>query len=344
MFMNKSVIAAGALVVLAASEESIYDVGLSLLQTRAQKQEVALEPGADGSVYTVQGGGTECKPEEVITFAKCNEVQQRQIVSNNPAADIKWVANERGHGGQPAGCFKAGTGIYFNDEPVGGSTCRGCLPICSPNGGRAAEIVAQGISCFEPTCKQGRGEPREKHGQHYLTWDDSVVMPELYMGEKGGVCKEACELLTYEQCSKATDMGLIDAMNPGNPVGKGQPIHSPFGFSRVFGTAPSACSANCDSRYSICGMFWNSIDTPSGINAKPGGNGEPWVSDSGVGTGWNLNAPVCGVCTTTTTTEAPVVAEVPEEDEAGAVGDPHMRSVSGTTFDLAEADLQRHGH
>jgi len=91
-------------------------------------------------------------------------------------------------------------------------------------------------------------------------------------------------------------------------------------------------------------MFWNSIDTPSGIHAKPKGNGEPWVSDSGVGGSFDLNAPVCGVCTTTTTTEAPVVAEVPEEDEAGAVGDPHMRSVSGTTFDLADADVQRHGH
>jgi len=295
-------------------------------------------------VYTVQGGGTECKPDEVITFAKCNEVQQRQIVPNNPGADLQWVANQRGHGGQPAGCFKAGTGIYFNDEPVGGPGCRGCLPICSPNGGRAAEIVAQGISCFEPTCKQARGEAREKNGQHYLTWDDSVVMPELYLGEKGGVCADACELLTYEQCSKATDMGLIDALSPGNSVLKGEPIQQPFGRARTWGTTPSGCSANCDSRYSICGMFWSSIDTPSGIHAKPKGNGEPWVSDSGVGGSFDLNAPVCGVCTTTTTTEAPVVAEVPEEDEAGAVGDPHMRTVSGTTFDLADADVQRHGH
>merc|ERR1712127_409490 len=162
-------------------------------------------------------------------------MQARQVdgIYNNDMGAAYTMANQRGHGVQPSGCFKAGKGIYFNDEPVGAPN-RNCLPICSPNGGRAAEIVAQGISCQEPTRKQPAGH-------HKLIWDDSVVLPEIKIGAKGGVCEAACEILTYEQCSKIGDMGLIEAQSPGNIVEK-ELIHQTFGAVRVAGTMPSGCS------------------------------------------------------------------------------------------------------
>merc|ERR1712127_1085432 len=99
------------------------------------------------------------------------------------------------------------------------------------------------------------------------------------------------------------------------------------------GTMPSGCSVNIDPRVKKSQMYFNGIDTPSGIRAKPDSDGQPWVSPSGVGTGYHQNAPVCGVCTTTTTA-APNEPEVPEDDDAAAVGDPHLSSDSGETFDL----------
>lgn len=328
--MSRSIISAGACMAVAASEESIFDAGLSLLQTRVHKHEVAQEVWMGDDKYTVQAGGTLCSDDEVITFAKCVELQQRNLVMPNLMGAGYVVANQRGQGVQPPGCFKAGNGIYFNDEPAGGTNA-GCLPICSPNGGRAAEIVAQGISCQEPTCKLPAGH-------HKLIWDDSVVMPELRLVE-GGVCDEACELLSYEQCTKAGDMGLIDELSGLKVLH--EPIHSAFGPSRTFGTTPSACSVNLGRQWGKAGMFWNSMDTPTGIRAKPLGNGEPWVSDSGVGTGWGHVAAVCGVCTTTTT-PAPIDAEVPEEDEGAAVGDPHMSRTSGDKLDLEDGMLNHH--
>lgn len=62
-----------------------------------------------------------------------------------------------------------------------------------------------------------------------------------------------------------------------------------------------------------CGF--SPYDTPDGALAG-------LVSDSGVGVGYNLAKPVCGVCTTTTTLspeDDPI-----ESDEAAAVADPHV--------------------
>jgi len=42
--------------------------------------------------------------------------------------------------------------------------------------------------------------------------------------------------------------------------------------------------------------------------------------------------------------ELPEEIEEESEDEAAAVGDPHMHTTSDDDFDLTEADLQRHGH
>merc|ERR1719276_264476 len=60
-------------------------------------------------------------------------------------------------------------------------------------------------------------------------------------------------------------------------------------------------------------------------------DGTPWVCASGVGSGWIHLAPICGVCTTTTTPapdddqiEDAGVEEAGVEDAAAAVGDPHM--------------------
>jgi len=312
------------MVLVASEDASMYDDGLSLLQTRAQKHEVAQEP-----VYTVGAGGTLCPDDEIITFAKCVEAQKRQLVPNTMAHGT--VYNARGHSIQPIGCFKLGGNMYFNDEPATlKNDHRGIMPVCSPNGGRMAEIATQGISCQEPTCKQPAGH-------HKLIWDDTIFVPELKVGGAGTVCAEACEILTYEQCTKAGDMGLIEAIT--GLKTEHEPNHQTFGANHASGTMPSGCSARL--AHGKAYTYFNSMDTPTGIRAAPNTDGQPWVTDSGVGSGWNQVSPICGVCTTTTV--APEVPEA-EDDAAAAVGDPHMTRASGEKFDLVEGKLKHHHH
>jgi len=325
--MVKSIVAA-IMSVAFASNDVLSDDALSLLQTRATKHQVQQAPGtlADGSVLEVRAGGTLCEEDEVITFAKCNEAQKRQVVPNTMNAK-HMIANTRGHSTQPTGCFKLGGNMYFNDEPATLKNGHGSImPICQVGGGggRAAEIIAQGVSCQEPTCVEPKGK------QHLNLWDDSVFVPELKLGARGGVCAEACEILTYEQCSKATDTGLIDAITPGFKTHI-ELTHQVGSSTGNPGTCPSGCSVHTGTNV---GVVFNSMDTPSGIHAAPNTAGDPWVTPSGVGSGWSYVAPVCGVCTTTTT---------PDPDAAAAVGDPHMRSDSGEKFDLDE-DMLNHHH
>jgi len=305
-----------------ASNDVLSDDALSLLQTRVAKHQVQQAPTlADGSVLEVRGGGTLCAEDEVITFAKCNEAQKRQIIPNTMAHGV--IYNARGHGTQPTGCFKLGGNMYFNDEPATVKNGHGTImPICQVGGGggRAAEIIAQGMSCQEPTCVQPAGH-------HKMTWDDSVFVPKLTVGALGSVCEEACGLLTYEQCSKAGDMGLI----PGYIVIH-ETSHQTVGPGHTAGTLPSACSIMSGSSGS---SNFNSMDTPSAAFAAPDTAGDAWVTPSGVGGGWNQVAPVCGECTTTTTTPAPQI-----EDDAAAVGDPHMHTANGEKFDLAKSSLK----
>jgi len=309
-----------------ASNDLLSDDALSLLQMRATKHQVEQQPTlADGSVLELRGGGTLCEDDEVITFAKCVEAQKRQIISNTMAHGT--VYNTRGHGTQPTGCFKLGGNMYFNDEPATPINGHGSImPICQVGGGggRAAEIIAQGISCQEPTCVQPRA-------LHKLIWDDSVFVPDLTVGAAGSVCDEACGLLTYEQCVKASDMGLIEAIT-GTTIDR-DISHQTTGHSHTSGSIPSACSVRNDGPRAY--PMFNSMDTPTGIHAAPNTDGQPWVTPSGVGIGWSLAAPVCGACTTTTTTAAPEVPAV-EEGAVAAVGDPHMMSDSGKKFDLDE--------
>jgi len=330
--MVKSIVAAFISVAF-ASNDVLSDDALSLLQTRAQKHQVQQAPAlADGSVLEVRGGGTLCEEDEVITFAKCVEAQKRGVVPNTMAHGT--VYNARGTGIQPTGCFKLGGNMYFNDEPgTAKNDHRSIMPVCQVGGGggRAAEIIAQGISCVEPTCV----EPRGKH--HRLIWDDTIFVPELKVGAAGSVCGEACEILTYEQCSKAGDMGLIEAVNGFRT--EEQPNHMSTGANHASGSTPSGCSAHVAAGKSY--TYFNSMDTPSGINAAPNTDGQPWVTPSGVGSGYSYVSPVCGVCTTTTTTVAPEVSEV-DDDAVAAVGDPHMTSDSGEKFDLEEGMLNHH--
>merc|ERR1711957_319786 len=315
-------VAAAIISVALASTDVVSDDALSLLQTRVTKNQVQQAPTlADGSVLEVRAGGTLCEEDEVITFAKCVEAQKRQVVPNTMAAHGD-VYHARGHGYQPTGCFKLGGNMYFNDEP--GTDRNGhnsIMPICQAGGGggRAAEIIAQGFSCQEPTCQ----EPVKK--QHFLKWDDSVFVPELKLGAKGGVCEEACEILTYEQCDKAGDMGLIDELTTGFTV-KHELNHQTFGAVHTSGSNPSGCSVHTG--HGNAGVYFNSMDTPTGAHAAPNTAGDPWITPSGVGSGYGYVAPVCGVCTTTTTTE-------PDDDQGSAVGDPHM-SYSGKSFDMDE--------
>jgi len=323
--MVKSIVAA-IMSVAFASNDVLSDDALSLLQTRVTKNNVQQAPTlADGSVLEARAGGTLCEEDEVITFAKCVEAQKRQVIPNTMAHGV--VYNARGHSTQPTGCFKLGGNMYFNDEPATLKNGHGSImPICQVGGGggRTAEIIAQGISCQEPTCVEPKGK------QHLNIWDDSVFVPELKIGARGGVCEAACEILTYEQCSKATDMGLIDAVTPGFKTYI-ELTHQVCGSSNlVAGSAPSGCSVHTGAQV---GVVFNSMDTPTGAFAAPNTDGDPWVTPSGVGGGWSYVAPVCGVCTTTTT---------PDPDAAGAVGDPHMRSDSGEKFDLDEGMLNHH--
>jgi len=312
--------------VASAFEDPMFD-SLSLLQVRVQKQESveAQEPTlADGSVLKVQALGTMCADDEDITFAKCVEAQKRQIIPNGMAhGSVMTKRNLFGDGKCPRGCFKFGSSLVFNDEPAG-SVTQGAAPICQVGGGggRAAEIAAQGMSCQEPTCVQPRGN-------HLMTWDDSVFVPELKLGAMGGVCEEACGLLTFEQCSKAGDMGLIAKFFPGFTTNL-QPNHQTFGPSHTSGTMPSACSTTSQAL-----VYFNSMDTAIGAHAAPDTDGDPWVTPSGVGIGWFQVAPVCGVCTTTTTPPPPATNIEDAGDEASAAGDPHMISNTGKHFDYS---------
>jgi len=312
-------IAAAIISVAFASNDVLSDGALSLLQMRATTKQ-APQALADGSVLELRAAHTLCEEDEVITFAKCVEAQRRQIIPNTMAHG--GIINDRSPGMKPTGCFKLGGNIYFNDEPATlMNDHTGISPICQVGGGggRAAEIIAQGISCQEPTCKLPAG-------QHKLTWDDSVFVPKLTIGATGTVCEEACQLLTYEQCVKAADMDLI----PGYKVVSIPITHRNFGNSHTLGSMPSGCTISTGSSG---GSSFNSMDTPSAAFAAPGTDGDAWVTPSGVGTGWAGNRPVCGECTVTTTTTP--AAQI--EDDAAAVGDPHMRTASGETFDLPQS-------
>jgi len=302
-----------------ASNDVLSDDGLSLLQTRVAKHHVQQPLTlADGSVLEVRAGGTLCEPDEVITFAKCNEAQRRMVVPNTMAHGV--IANTRGHSTQPTGCFKLGGNMYFNDEPATLKNGHGSImPICQVGGGggRAEEIIAWGFSCQEPTCV----EPKGKH--HFLTWDDSVFIPPLTLGAAGTVCEEACGVLNYQQCSKINDNGVMNTLVGGTMFH--EMFHRTTGPGHVSGTMPSGCNADLSGR----ATQFNSMDTPSGIHAAPNTDGDAWVTPSGVGVGHNTMRPVCGDCT----------KDPNALDDAAAVGDPHMHTANGEKFDLAEPNL-----
>merc|ERR1719162_1689355 len=98
----------------------------------------------DDANYFAGPKGSLCKPEEVLTLAQCLEVQEKRSVPHSVAAwstmgSIRSTTTWK----LPSGCMWASNGqLYWNDEPVG--TAHAALaPVCSANGGRAAEIASQ---------------------------------------------------------------------------------------------------------------------------------------------------------------------------------------------------------
>jgi len=316
--MTKSVFATFVHLALASEEDfALHEDGLSLLQTHVHKHEESHVRGLlthrmsdesrtallQGAEYFEGPLGTECAPGEVLTLAQCLEVQDKRLIPHG-IADWSIMGSKRSTTTHkiPAGCSRSGTQMEWSDEPVGFAHFQ-YRPVCSKNGGRAAEIAAKMVgSCQEPTCAQPPGD-------HLLNWvDDGVIVPELISLPTGSVC-EPCGILTYAQCAKAGDMGMIEAVT-GIKI-KRYPQLQCNGGGHSKPAVPSGCYIFANHLASFC-----PFDTPDGALAG-------WVSDSGVGVGWGRGAPVCGVCTTTTTTPEPPIV-VDEPDEAGAVGDPHM--------------------
>jgi len=311
---NMSVFATFVHVALASEEDFALDAdGISLLQTRVHKLDVYQEPE-----YFRGPKGTLCQPEEVLTLAQCFEVQAKRLV---PHAIAEWsvMGSKRSATVHkiPSGCSLAGTSLEWSDEPVGFAHPQ-YTPVCSRNGGRAAEIASQGMSCQEPTCEQPPGD-------HQLNWnEDGTPLPELQILGAGAVCEEACGLLTYAQCAKAADTGVLEEID-GRDHMKRWPQFQCNGGGHSRPAVPSGCWIGANFGVAPLPSFCP-YDTPDGALAE-------WVSDSGVGVGWGLARPVCGVCTTTTT--PPPRVDQPEDDEGAAVGDPHMTTNTDSHFELS---------
>jgi len=366
--MAKSIIAA-VVAVAVAFEDPMVDDGVSLLQMRAHKHETQeTQEELQEPEFYLGDRNTMCQEEEIMTFAKCLYVQ-----FNYPS-----IVKQLGHGltylgrqwgMRPVGCIMDNANrMVWNDEPLDqGRPMSDIRPICQKGGGggRAAELIAQKISCEKESrsgvvegthtgkqngdgCDPGgwkRGQANM--GSRRLTWSESssIVVPKLTLGPKGGVCEDTCALLTLEQCTRASDSGELEQLVGTPPEGwnRGTPISQHFGPNHAAGSMPSGCSWSGKDTF-----YFSPLDTPSGALAGP--EGEPWLSPSGVGVGWWQVAPICGVCSTTTTTiltttPDPPVDGPPGEEEAGdavaAEGDPHMQTSSGAKFDLPGSSLKQ---
>jgi len=276
-----------SLITVATSVAFAYDdEGLSLLQMRTRT--------IQDPKYTLQPVNTLCADDEVITFAQCVEAQKKELIESTHQ-DWSIIYNSRGEARYPHGCYKRlGNGqIYYNDEPMGYANSA-LSPICSKEGGRSAEIAA-GLAgvCIESDCSLTAGQPYQ-----ILTWGPNVVVPELDIKDFGDVCDPACGLLTYAQCSKAGDMGLIEAI-VGKSSLKKEPAASINGAGHDFPTRPSGCTVRANGYFEF-----NPYDTVDGALAG-------LVSDSGVSVGFNLVRPVCKACGTTTTATTTTTQPLP---------------------------------
>jgi len=317
-----------------ASEEDFADDGLSLLQTRVHKHENDdVEYEGDDADYFAMPKGSLCKPEEVLSLAQCLEVQEKRSVAHTVAVwstmgSVRSTTTWK----LPSGCMWATGGggqLYWNDEPAGTGNSA-FQPVCAKNGngGRAAEIASQGMSCQEPTCVQPAGP-------HNLAWtDDGVAVPEVQILPAGSVC-EPCGILSYAQCAKAGDMGILEAIN--GVKQKHQPMFQCNGGGHSRPAVPSGCWIGAQFAVTPITAFCP-YDTPDGATSYG-------VSDSGVGVGWGRASPVCGVCTTTTTTTTTEAAAVESiiDEAAGECPDNQMVAYVEGRADNAEyrRDAQR---
>jgi len=308
-----------AVCVAVASTDVMHDDGLSLLQMRTQPHKDVQEP----KYYKGTTGG-DCAPEEDLSFAQCIEAQVKKIIPNNMAAH-GLVYNQRSGGFQQTACYIASNGqMYFSDEPKGGRIWpgRGAItPICSKNGGFQKSIAEGQMSCKEADCQH---KPSMQ-----LNWGEggSVVVPEFQILAAGAIC-EPCGILSYAQCSKAGDTGLVVY----GGVTVNSVAHQCSGGGHTRPAMPSGCSVHVSPSTQ---MNFCSYDTPDGALAG-------LVSDSGAGVGFGKVRPVCGVCTTTTTTPEPPAADVGGEADGECPAGQEVGYVEGRA-DNAEyrRDAQR---
>ena len=294
-----------------ASEDVMLDEGLSLLQMRAQPNKDSQEP----KYYLAPAGG-DCPPGEDVDFAQCLEAQVKKIIPNN--MKNVYVRNQRSGGRLQRGCFLNIDGtMYFSDEPVGGKLGQAgqMKPVCAKNGGGYDAYMAKtGISCTAADCSHNPVD------EHLLKWGEGVVVPELQILGVGETC-EACGILDYATCSKASDTGVIEALygikmktEVGTWCSGGGPYEPIIPTGCYIQNSPQTPSA------AFC-----PFDTPDGELAG-------LVSASGVGQGFRNSRPICmKTCTTTTTTAAPPAP--PAGDQAAALGDPHLETNTGKQVD-----------
>jgi len=305
-----------------ASEDAMLDDGLSLLQMRAQPHKEAQEPK-----YYLGPRGGDCPPNEDIDYSQCLEAQVKKLIPNTIAAH-GLLFNQRGGGYHQRACFVVSGSIYFSDEPVGGKlggNARNVQPICAKSGGGFEAFIADGkTSCKEADCTH------KPSNMHMMNWGEGgTYVPEIQILGAGELC-DPCGILSYAQCSKAGDMGLIEAVYGTAITSEHSTQCSGAGHTRP--AMPSGCSVHARSSYQA--MFCP-YDTPDGKLAG-------LVSDSGAGVSYGGARPVCGVCTTTTTTPEPPAADPAadmgnEADQADAVADPHMTIYpSGKHYDITD--------
>lgn len=149
---------------------------------------------------------------------------------------------------------------------------------------------------FQPICSDTGGRKQER-------LDFPVdPMPEVELKQVGELCDESCGRLTLDQCIKvSTDQLVANGNGQGSPIVQLNP--GGYGCYKVDGNQH---------------IYYN-VESP----------GSQLIEQANKGSVADVARHICGVCTTTTTTASPLPA-----DDAEAVGDPHIRTVSGKVFDL----------
>jgi len=318
--MMKSSIIAVAIKILLASEDALLDDGISLLQLRVEN---VVHKSLQAPVPGVVKGplNTACKPGEALTFEQCISAKQNDI-PNRSGPEIYPEIHLSG----PRGCFFHGFGnnaVYYNVDPIDMPHSQ-FNPICSPEGGR--DFQQEG--CVRDTDQSSCLNGDETH---------SMTLPPAGVETLPGgsaQCGE-CGVLNLDQCFLAT--GVVE--NPCIDTGLGSRC-IPYFSERPGGKSNGPEFAKIEGPV---GCFRGSPDGTDGrqrigIYYNPGPTGGPLDNAE----------PICGVCPTTTTpaptTPAPTtpapISPPGVDDEASAVGDPHMNTAYEKEFDLEQSSFK----